>query len=229
MNEIPGWLTAHEGLFLEKAAKFLHHTPGSIVEIGSFLGKSTIRLAQAGDTVYAVDPHKGEFSGGKVGSTKKQFLLNIKQAGVISLVKPIIKTSKLAARTWKRSIKFVFIDGLHDFRHAKEDFQLWSPYLVDRGIVAMHDAFCGWEGAGTVAMRHIVYGPEFGEIGVVGSIIYGVKKNMGFFERILKVFRQCVIELCQCIYKVSIFPKRIQFILVHKLLRIFLVNRFSSF
>jgi hypothetical protein len=90
----------------------------------------------------------------------------------------------------------------------------------------MHDAFCGWDGAGRVAMREIVYSPDFKEIGVVGSIIYGVKGKSGGIQ---KVFRQCVIELCSSIYTMKFVPKWIRFILVHRFLRIFLLNRFSSF
>lgn len=222
---IEGWLTPHEGIFLEKAARVVLGSTGEIVEIGSFLGKSTIHLAKGGDIIYAVDPHKGEFSGGKVKPTLKIFLSNLKKAGVDRRVVPIVKTSKEASKKWKSPIKLLFIDGLHDFDHASEDFSLWSPFVVDRGIIAMHDAFCGWEGAGQVAMRELIYNPDFGEIGVVGSILYGIR---GKGNRILKLFRQCVIELCQSIYKMSFIPKRIQFILVHKLLRILLLNRFSS-
>ena len=227
MEEISGWLTEHEGIFLEKATASLRKTQGAIVEIGSYLGKSTVHLARGREIVYAIDPHKGIFSGGSTGSTKKQFLVNLDSAGVKAFVKPIIKTSKEASKAWTKPIKFVFIDGLHDKNHALEDFHLWSPYLVSGGIVAMHDSFCGWEGAGAVAMRHIVYGDEFGEIGVVGSIIYGVKKNIGLFGWIQKEFRQCIIELCQSIYRSPYISKRVQFILVHKLLRVFLINRFS--
>lgn len=226
MNQIKGWLTGHEGQFLEKVVRYLAPRDGAIVEIGSYLGKSTIQLAQSGETVYAVDPHKGEVSGGKMKPTLSEFLHNLKTAGVSAHVKPIVKTSKEASRSWKLPVKFLFIDGLHDYNHAREDFSLWSTFVPTGGIIAMHDAFCGWEGAGRVAMRDIVYSPDFKEIGVVGSIIYGVK---GRPKALQKVFKQCVIELCSSIYKSSWIPNRIQFILVHKFLRILLVNRFTSF
>jgi hypothetical protein len=215
-------------MFLEKSLRSLRAIGGAVVEIGSYLGKSTIYLARTGEIIYAVDPHKGEFSGGKTKPTLPEFQKNLNKAGVSALVKPIVKTSEEANRTWKSPVKFLFIDGLHDEVHAQQDFELWSRHLSPNGIVAMHDAFCGWRGAGNVAMRQIVYSPEFGEIGVVGSIIFGVKKNVSIFGRVLKIFRQCTIELCQSIYRIDLIPKRIQFILVHRLLRIFLINRFTS-
>jgi MMP 1-O-methyltransferase len=227
--QIPGWLTPHEGEFLEKAATLLKPIRGAIVEIGSYCGKSTIWLAQSGETVYAVDPHKGDVSGGKTKPTQKVFLKNLKDAGVDTRVRPIIQTSKSAAREWNKPVKFLFIDGLHDFEHASEDFSLWSPFIVGGGMIAMHDAFCGWEGAGDVAMRHIVYSKDYSEIGVVGSIIFGIKGPISIKSRIQKMCNQLVIELCSGIYKSPFIPKRIQFILVHRFLRIFLLNRFSSF
>ena len=128
MEKIPGWLTKHEGQFLEKAVQSLAHQKGAIVEIGSYCGKSTIWLAQCGEKVFAIDPHKGDVSGGKTNPTISVFLSNLKRAGVQANVSPIIKTSREAHEKWEKPIKFLFIDGLHDYQHALEDFSLWSPH-----------------------------------------------------------------------------------------------------
>lgn len=229
IRTIPGWLTKHEGEFLEKAVSSLHSTNGAIVEIGSYCGKSTIWLASSGETIYAIDPHKGNLSGGKTRPTLAQFKANLKKTGVYKNIVAIVKTSENASKKWKRPIKMLFIDGLHDEVHASEDYRLWSSMVVDGGIIAMHDAFCGWEGAGDVAMKKIVYGPQYSEIGTVGSIMYGVRGRMTTSRFIKKVFNQLCIELCMGIYKANFIPKRVQFILVHKFLRVFLINRFTSF
>lgn len=223
-----GWLTRHEGEFLEKAVRELVPKTGAIVEIGSYCGKSTMWLAQGRETVYAIDPHKGDVSGGKTRPTLPEFLENLRRAGLAEYVKPIVHTSKKAAEEWKKPVKFLFIDGLHDEAHALEDFSLWNPFVVEGGIVAMHDAFCGWDGAGNVAMRHIVYSEEYKEVGVVGSIIFGIKGKASVINRIQKIYNQIIIELCSSIYKSNFISKRVQFILVHRFFRIFLLNRFSS-
>ena len=228
MKDIPGWLTPHEGVFLSKAAKSLR-AGGAIVEIGSFQGKSTICLAQSGEKVYAIDPHKGVVSGTKTSPTFSKFKKNISEAKVDSLVIPIVKTSQEAAKGWKKPIKFLFIDGLHDRDHALEDFFLWSAHVTPGGMIAMHDAFCGWRGSGDVAMRHMVYSVDFSQIGVVGSIIFGVKGKVFGLGRIDKLRNELMIELCQSIYRVPWIPRGLAFILVHRFLRIFLVNRFTSF
>lgn len=229
LKDVPGWLTIHEGEFLQKAAFAQKYRDGAVVEIGSFQGKSTIWLTLAGDRVWAVDPHKGRFSGGRSAPTLPGFLKNLSRAGVRTLVTPVVKTSKEAARTWHKPIKLLFIDGLHDEAHAKEDYALWSPHVVDGGMVAMHDAFCGWQGAGDVAMRNIVYAGVYKEIGVIGSIMYGVKGKPSVSELLNKLRNQLVIELCQGIYRAGWIPRGVAFVLVHRFLRIFLINRFSSF
>jgi hypothetical protein len=227
IDTIPGWLTAHEGHFLTKAAMSVKSKAAVIVEIGSYCGKSTLSLAAAGEEVYAVDPHKGNVSGGKMKPTYRIFLKNIRKAKLQHSVHPIVKTSRLASRGWTKPVKMLFIDGLHDVLHAKEDYTLWSRFVVDGGMIAMHDAFCAWEGAGSVAIQNIVKNDQFGEIGVVGSIIYGVKKETHGIFRIKRLCDKWIIELCDTIYKSSWIPRSIQFVLVHRFLRIFLMNRFT--
>ena len=225
---IPGWLTPHEGHFLYASAVSVRDVDGVVVEIGSFQGKSTVFLARASPSVVSVDPHEGNVSGGILSPTYNAFISHLTRAGVRKNVRAIVSTSKQAARRWKKPISYLFIDGLHDIKHAREDYEFWSPFVVDGGIVAMHDAFCGWDGSGIVAMTHIVHGSSYTEIGVVGSIIYGVKGKPQTFQRIIKVFRRAIIDLCQKIHKNEHLPKWVRFILVHKLLRIFLLNRFST-
>jgi len=228
MKDISGWLTPHEAQFLRKAAASVVDVSGVIVEIGSFHGKSTIQLASSGKAVYAIDPHKGEFSGGRTASTLSSFLRNIKRAEVDQYIRPLVKTSKAASRGWTKPISLLFIDGLHDFSHAQEDYILWTPHITRDGIVAMHDAFCGWPGAGSVAMNSIVRSADFREIGVVGSIIYGVRGEVSLIGQCIRFFRRVIIEISQWIYRQDMIPKSVSFVLVHRFLRIFLVNRFSS-
>lgn len=227
MKDIPGWLTTREAYFLSQAALETKQNIGVIVEIGSFHGKSTINLARAGEPVYAVDPHKGNFSGGKTRSTLAAFLKNIKEAHAEDVIHPIVKTSKQASAGWKLPIKMLFIDGLHDRAHAWEDYSLWAVHVGTGGIVAMHDAFCGWPGAGSVAMDRIVRSGEYKDIGVIGSIIYGVKGVASTDEKVRLFLKRYVIEVSQWIYGRLWIPRPIAFFLVHRVLKILLLNRFS--
>ena len=88
--------TLQEGEWLYLTAKNLKVKPKTVVEIGSFLGKSTIFLGSginrfAGARVYAIDPHRGDavinhqFS----GPTYKKFLANITRSRLGKIVVPI--------------------------------------------------------------------------------------------------------------------------------------------
>ena len=124
-------------------------------------------------------------------------------------------------------IKLLFIDGLHDEKNAKNDYKGWSSFLVDGGIVAMHDSFCGWSGAQSVALQNIVRNNMYSEVGVVGSIIYGVKGRKNFLTSLNVIRTRFFIQLAFWIHKQKNIPQSISFILIHKCIKFFLVNRFT--
>lgn len=194
IKKIPGWLTTKESHFLEKIARQTKSVKGEIVEIGSFYGKSTISLAQAKGKVYAVDPHKGNIGDGmKFPPSYKGFRENMKKAQVSSYVVPLVSTSKDASRGWNKKIRVLFIDALHDKENAARDYKVWSKYVTDGGIIAMHDAYLRWCGSETVAMQKIIRSSDFYKIGVVDSIVYGIKGKGTLLQRIEKIFWQAYI------------------------------------
>jgi MMP 1-O-methyltransferase len=133
---------------------------GEIVEIGSFMGKSTCWLAAGAMNrkevkVNAVDHFKGspEHQAGKVaeckelvekGSTFDVFMANIKSAKVAQYVNPLVGASEEVARTWTKPISLLFIDGDHSYDASKRDFEMWSPFVATGGIIAFHDIKQGW-------------------------------------------------------------------------------------
>jgi MMP 1-O-methyltransferase len=189
IQKIPGWLEIDEGRFLEQITYKTESLNGDIVEVGSFCGKSTIYLAQSKRKVYAVDPHKGDIGEDKkYSSTYKKFLKNLKETHVSHNVVPMVLTSIKAAKKWKKSIRILFIDGLHDKKNAEQDFMLWNPYVVNNGIIAIHDSFCRWCGSEEVAINKIIRSNNFYKIGVVGSIVYGIKGKGTPMQKFIKFF-----------------------------------------
>lgn len=145
---IEGWLTEDEGKFLYESAKQLPEG-ANIVEIGSWKGRSTVCFGMGlkdgkGSKVYAIDPHKGSSEHkkwfGKV-DTYKEFLANIKSAGVDKFVVPIKKTSEEAVNGFGGNANFVLVDGAHEYEYVKKDYELWFPKLVDGGTIAFHDCW----------------------------------------------------------------------------------------
>ena len=227
VDAIPGWLSAHEGQFLAKAAHRVAPLPGVMVEIGSYCGKSTIWLAQTGEMLYAVDPHIGDLGVGQVAPTLSAFLTNLKKAQVDNkTVVPIVKTSAQAKTGWDKPIKLLFIDGLHDEQHAREDYLWWSPFLVDGGVIAMHDAFASGFGVQKVALKYLVGSENYYEIGVVGSIVYGIKGKGSLLTKVNRWRCRQLITLAESVYEERGWPKWAVFVIIHFIVRLGLINRF---
>lgn len=185
IDKVDGWLSYNEGELLYNLAKKCSGK-GVIVEIGSWKGKSTICLAKgskAGNNVkiYAIDPHTGSSEHrrryGKVW-TFPQFEQNIRNAKVNDAITPIIKTSEEAARTFNEPVELIFIDGAHEYDLVKLDFELWSPKVIDGGIVAFHDTVVKSE-AKKVVKEYVYKANNFKEIGLIDNITFAkkVKKN----------------------------------------------------
>lgn len=148
-EQVPGWLRRSEGEVLYHLAS--HAGGGVIVEIGSYLGKSTTFLAagaaRSGTRVFAVDPHTGDRSlvdglGLSSINTYPRFLENIRVAGVDQVVVPIVATSTDAASSWQESqdISLLFIDGWHSTDAVMQDGLAWTPFLGREGVVVFDDA-----------------------------------------------------------------------------------------
>ncbi len=180
--KVPGMLTPTEGGFLYQLAQ-LESRNGVIVEIGSWKGKSTILLASGsmkvgGEKVYAIDPHKPLAEEGYVEDTEAEFRKNIEAAGVQDHVVPMVMTSEEAAKGWSKPIRLLWIDGDHRYEQVKRDFLLWSPHVVEGGIIAMHDTIRK-KGPKRVLWEDIFRCNRFQKISIVDNITAArkVKKN----------------------------------------------------
>ena len=198
---VPGWTSLKERLFLYETAKSIKGQGGAIVEIGSWKGKSTIWLAQGAKDgkqakVYAVDHFIGssEHQGEKPVWTFDEFKENIKLANLKDIVNPIVANSETAVKDWKLPIEFIFIDGAHEYEEVKKDFLLWSPFLIDGGIIAFHDTtpdlkailenlpIFGLPGPKEVAFKYVLNSKYFCDAGLAGSIVYATKCRQRSFK-----------------------------------------------
>jgi len=130
VSEIDGFLSDREGNTLHDLAK-KGEGWGSIVEIGSWKGKSTIWIAKAiskNVSFYAIDPHIGSSEHQTEGPiwTFEEFKQNIARAGVQDKIIPLVQTSEDARRSVDEPLGFLFIDGAHEYEFVKKDFELWS-------------------------------------------------------------------------------------------------------
>jgi len=178
INAAPGFLTEREGRFLVMAAACAP-AKGSILEIGSFKGKSTVGLASiarhyALGSVVAVDPHTApsETDPSLEGqsSTWEDFLATLRFAGLENHVEAHRAFSHDLGRTWDRPLRLLWIDGDHTYSGVKLDFDLFSPFLVEGAIIAFHDTLHEFDGPLRVFVDEVLRSDRFGPAGFSGSI-----------------------------------------------------------
>ena len=142
VNHIRGMISAHEAYLLYYLAGKCSES-GSIVEIGSYEGKSTIALAMGAGThgiVYAIDPHTGdktEIEAGRVIDTWDAFLKNTKN---FDCIYPIRKSSVDATKDiGAKPIALIFIDGWHSEKAVNEDIHSYLPLCSGKATAVFDD------------------------------------------------------------------------------------------
>jgi MMP 1-O-methyltransferase len=182
LSDVQGWLAIDEAYWLYSAAAKLREG-STIVEIGSYHGRSTIALAlgakQSGSVVYAIDPHHVHEAGGyQFGPTDNvAFMQNVLKAGVGEWVRIINLPSHFGVDGWipDIAIGLLFIDGAHEYECVKEDFEWYRAWLQDIGLVAIHDSTGAWEGPTRVVQEALSDGWRLVETVVNTSILERAK------------------------------------------------------
>jgi hypothetical protein len=151
IKNIEGWLDDKEADLLIaitlKACKEMP-SPHSILEIGSYHGKSTVLLGSVVKEyfpeakVYAVDPHEGTIGAVDQGiqmlpPSLEMFNKNIGDAGLSEVIE-LIKNYSFNVK-WEKPICLMFIDGLHDYPNVARDFWHFSNWVNPGGYIAFHD------------------------------------------------------------------------------------------
>jgi Methyltransferase domain len=98
----------------------------------------------------------------------------------------MIMTSQEAAKGWHQPIRLLWIDGDHRYEPAKLDFTLWEPFLVEGGILALHDTIRK-QGPKRVLWENVFRSSRFQEIAIVDNITAVRKvKRASLFARLRK-------------------------------------------
>ncbi|MGC1483031.1 MAG: class I SAM-dependent methyltransferase [Candidatus Acidiferrum sp.] len=179
-RKVPGHLTENEARFLGLLAACVPAS-GTIMEIGSFKGRSTVMLAKVAShygcgPIVAIDPHNSpillDHHANPEASSYQDFLNNIHAAGVSSHVEAHAAYSKDMANTWNRPIRLLWIDGDHSYEGAKNDLEGFFPHLTPLGVVAYHDALNAFPGPIRVFVEEVLHSDRFGPAGFVQSIAW---------------------------------------------------------
>jgi len=115
----------------------------TMIEIGSFIGESTIMFAEHFKQVIAIDPFlpnydpKDPTSNFNFEDAFQEFKNTIEeQKEKISIYK---MKSDDAVNLLKDKYDFVYIDGLHTYDGVKEDIKNYLPLVKEGGVIGGHD------------------------------------------------------------------------------------------
>ena len=144
ISPVQGWLAKREAYLLFKVART--SVPGSsIVEIGSYKGRSTIALAngvQAGVQIFAIDPHTGdktEVEAGQLIDTFTEFLSNVQEYDSIVPIRNLSVNAVQEVRKRTQNVDILFIDGWHSEEAVNEDINSWIPLCSNQFTIIFDD------------------------------------------------------------------------------------------
>lgn len=148
--EPDGWLTDDEAIALHDLAD----GRDLVLELGSYIGRSTVVLARAAHHVVALDHHRGSaehqpgashhdaaFVDPETGvfTTYPAFLASLRRCDIESRVSILISWSTMARILRPAIFDLAFIDASHDFTSALADGMLARELVKPGGLVLFHD------------------------------------------------------------------------------------------
>ena len=151
VEQVQGWMTQGQAHLLYSASAATRDGD-TIVEIGSFQGRSTIVLAMAapaGVEVVAIEPHAGNDRGpqeidgyaAEASADFEAFQANLSAAGVANRVRHLRTLSDKAHAEVTGNVAVLYVDGAHRYRPARQDIHEWGSRVVAGGTLMIHDSF----------------------------------------------------------------------------------------
>ena len=159
MIDVKGFLSDKEAKKLQELFLNVHHL-GSVLEIGTYCGKSTLNFAlvakKIDGLIYTVDHHTGseEHQLGEEYhdedlydkrlekfNTLPEFLKNLESSNLGKYIIPILSNSSEASKTFSELISLLFIDGGHSLEAALSDYNSWKDKICSGGLLVIHDVF----------------------------------------------------------------------------------------
>jgi predicted O-methyltransferase YrrM len=148
VDRIPGWFREGNAVVFYGVMQSMR--PATVVEIGSYLGRSTVffaltmREVNPHGRVVAIDPHTGDRQHLEALSVDRLpsfdlFSEHLRAAGVEDLVDTRAATSLEAADGWTEPVDLLYVDGWHSYDAVIADGEAWLPHLSDRGVVVFDD------------------------------------------------------------------------------------------
>ncbi len=154
-TKIPGWVEGAAAREVAAESFFLEGNP-TIVEVGVFMGRSTVLLASArrargSGTIYCVDPfdgsgddfsmpvYQGELYRAGAQNLEEVFRRNIAARDLDPWVTVLKGKSDVIVGRWRQPIDLLLLDGDHSPDGAQAIFSAWSPLIRAGGRIILHN------------------------------------------------------------------------------------------
>lgn len=198
-RSVDGWMTDDQARRLWDRASELP-AGSSVVEIGSFRGKSMVVLASAAaerTELVAIDPHGGndrgpqEWSGRETEAARdyEVFHENLRVAGVESQVRHVRKFSDDALGDHSGRVDLLYIDGAHRWGPAARDIRQWGSRLPVGSVMLIHDSFSSI-GVTAAQVSELFFGGRFRYEGRSQSMTQYRRADLAGPERLRNCARQ---------------------------------------
>jgi len=123
---------------------------GTMIEIGTFTGESTVIFGDHFEKVIGIDPMLQDYdpqdptSKFNFNEVLEMFNERTKSYDNISLIQ---KTSDDAlGKLTGRTFDFIYIDGIHQYENVKRDIINYLPMVKKGGVIGGHDYGPSWPG-----------------------------------------------------------------------------------
>jgi SAM-dependent methyltransferase/predicted O-methyltransferase YrrM len=197
--DVEGWLAPSQARRLWDRAQELR-AGASVVEIGSYRGRSAIVLAAGAPSdasVLAIDPHAGNDRGPQQWegtpeegqSDHEVFLRNLAEAGVADRVRHVRKYSHEALDDVDAPIDLLYVDGAHGYGPARDDLVQWSAKLAPGATMLVHDSFSS-VGVTLALMTTTFFGRELRYVGRSRSMTEYRREPVEGVDRLRNAARQ---------------------------------------
>jgi MMP 1-O-methyltransferase len=192
---VNGWVSGTPAKTMALAS---YHLPdnATVVEVGVFMGRSTVLLAaprrlRGNGKVHSVDafdcsgddyssPHyASELKSTGLDSLEAVFRQNLKRMKLDAWVDVHKGSSSSIASMWKQPIDLLLLDGDHSQKGAREAYEAWIPFLKLGGIIVLQNTGDRVYGDGHDGNRRlsleVIVAPLFSGIRQIEYMTFAVK------------------------------------------------------
>ena len=135
----------------------------NMIEIGSFVGESTVLFAQSFKEVTAIDPFLEGYD--ETDPTSHSFDFDnvyqtyLDRTTIHSNINTIVDTSDNAVNELiGKEFDFIYIDGIHTYDQVKKDIENYLPLVKKGGVIGGHDYVNGGHLAGVYKAVNEMFG-----------------------------------------------------------------------